>query len=122
MLINEDSNPLTVTRFENACLPQQSGSTLLLQDLHKMSHLFKSVEIYRPEILGNLDEAERKLALRDGLMIYLKDEYDEAAFMARSDMLQRHAMFINRKAFKSMQEKVLRKLRKCIISPKAEPR
>ncbi|MCS6260725.1 hypothetical protein G3479_15930 [Shewanella baltica] len=119
MLINEDSNPLTVTRFENACLPQQSGSTLLLQDLHKMSHLFKSVEIYRPEILGNLDEAERKLALRDGLMIYLKDEYDEAAFMARSDMLQRHAMFINRKAFKSMQEKVLRKLRKCIISPKA---
>ncbi len=84
-----------------------------------MSHLFKSVEIYNPDILSNLNEAERKLALRDGLMVYLKNEYDETAFMARSEMLQRHAMFINRKQFKSMQEKVLRKLRKCIISPKA---
>ncbi|MCU8092611.1 hypothetical protein L5M18_13700 [Shewanella sp. SM20] len=119
MLINEDGNPLAVTRFENVYRPQQSGSTRLLQDLHKMSRLFKSVEIYRPDILGNLDEAERKLALRDGLMVYFKKKLDEAAFMARNDMLKHHAMYINSKAFKSMQEKVLRKLRKCIISPKA---
>ncbi|NSM23264.1 hypothetical protein HT094_02275 [Shewanella sp. ZOR0012] len=119
MLINEDGNPLSISRYENVYRPQQSGSTLLLQDLHKMSHLFKSVEIYNPDILSNLNEAERKLALRDGLMVYLKNEYDETAFMARSEMLQRHAMFINRKQFKLMQEKVLRKLRKCIISPKA---
>lgn len=119
MLINEDGNPLEVTRFENVYRPQQSGSTRLLQNLHKMSILFKSVEIYRPDILGNLDEAERKLALRDGLMVYFKKKLDEAAFMARNDMLKHHAMYINSKAFKSMQEKVLRKLRKCIISPKA---
>ncbi|EGT3628259.1 hypothetical protein FAP94_18030 [Morganella morganii] len=119
MLINEDGNPLEVTRFENVYRPQQSGSTRLLQNLHKMSILFKSVEIYRPDILGNLDEAERKLALRDGLMVYFKKKLDKAAFMARNDMLKHHAMYINSKAFKSMQEKVLRKLRKCIISPKA---
>lgn len=123
MLINEDGNPLEVTRFENVYRPQQSGSTRLLQNLHKMSLLFKSVEIYRPDILGNLDEAEHKLALRDGLMVYFKKKLDEAAFMARIDMLQRHAMFINRKAFKSMQDEVLQILQDCIILPsKAEPR
>lgn len=119
MLINEDGNPLSTTRYENVYRPQQSGSTLLLKDLHKLSNLFKSVEIYRPDILSNLDEVDRKLALRNGFMVYLKNGYDETAFIARSEMLMRHAMFINRKAFKSMQEKVLRKLRKCIISPKA---
>jgi hypothetical protein len=82
-----------------------------------MSLLFKSVEIYKPNVLSNLDDTERELALRDGLMVYMKKEYEEAAFIARSEMLQRHSMYINRSAFKSMQEKVLRKLRKCIISP-----
>jgi hypothetical protein len=118
ILINDNGNPLAVTRYEYVYRPQQSGSTLLLQDLHKMSHLFKSVEIYNPNVLSNLNETERELALRDGLMVYMKKEYEEAAFIARSEMLQRHAMHINRSAFKSMQEKVLRKLRKCIISPK----
>ncbi|MGI2093342.1 hypothetical protein ACRN96_12080 [Shewanella oncorhynchi] len=123
MLINKDGNPLAVTRFENVYRTQQSGGALLLQNLHKMSLLFKSVEIYRPDILGNLDEAERKLALRDGLMVYFKKKLDKAAFKARIDMLQRHAMFINRKAFKSMQDEVLQILQDCIILPsKAEPR
>ncbi|WP_445946485.1 hypothetical protein [Shewanella sp.] len=118
ILINDNGNPLAVTRYEYVYRPQQSGSTLLLQDLHKMSHLFKSVEIYNPNVLGNFDGAERELALRDGLMVYMKKNYEEAAFTARSEMLQRYAMHINLSAFKSMQEKVLRKLRKCIISPK----
>ena len=121
MLINSDDNPLSVTRYENVYRPQQSGSTLILQDLHKISNLFKSVEVYNPDLLGNLDGPERELALRDGFMVYLKKKHDEAAFMDRSEILKRHAMYINRSVFKSMQEKVLRKLRKCIVSPKAPP-
>jgi hypothetical protein len=115
ILINDNGNPLAVTRYENVYRPQQSGSTLLLQDLHKMSYLFKSVEIYNPTVLSNLDDTERELALRDGLMVYMKKDYEEAAFTARSEMLQRHAMHINRSVFKSMQEKVLQKLQDCII-------
>ncbi|WP_368873412.1 hypothetical protein [Shewanella algae] len=122
MLINDDGNPLAVTRYENVYRPQQSGSTLLLQDLYKISHLFKSVEVYNPDVLGNFDGPELERALRDGLMVYLKDKHDETAFMARSEILQRHAMYINREAFKSMQVKILRKLRKCIVSPKAPPK
>ncbi|WP_447078657.1 hypothetical protein [Shewanella algae] len=122
MLINDDGNPLAVTRYENVYRPQQSGSTLLLQDLYKISHLFKSVEVYNPDVLGNFDGPELERALRDGLMVYLKDKHDETAFMARSEILQRHAMYIYREAFKSMQVKILRKLRKCIVSPKAPPK
>jgi hypothetical protein len=119
LLINNEGVPLIVTRFENVYRPQQSGTTLLLNNLGKMRSLFQSVQIYNPDLLGNFDGIEKELAFRNGVMVYLKNK-DNAAFTARREMLQRHTMFINHSAFKSMQEKVLRKLRKCIIFPEKD--
>jgi len=117
ILLNEENNPLSVTRFEHSYQPQQSGTSLCLKDLHTMSDLFKSVEVYGSGVLRTLNEDQLQQALKDGFIVSLKNEYHEAAFKARTDALKRYSLYINRDEFKAMQQDVLRKLKKCIISP-----
>lgn len=122
LLINDDCNPVAITRYEYVYRPQQSGSTLILKNLNKMSYMFKSVDIYSPTILGNLDDAERQIALKDGLMVYLKNTYDEASFMSRQNELKRYSLYIKHEQFKSLQENVLLNLRNCITLTKSDDR
>ena len=82
-----------------------------------MSDLFKSVEVYGSGVLRTLNEDQLQQALKDGFIVSVKNEYHEAAFKARTDALKRYSLYINRDEFKPMQQDVLRKLKKCIISP-----
>jgi hypothetical protein len=118
ILLNEDNEPLSVTRFELSYQPQQSGTKFHLNDLHTMSDLFKSVEVYGAGVLLTLNEEQLQQALKDGFIVSVKNEYHEAVFKARTDALKRYSLYINRDEFKAMQQDVLRKLKKCITSPK----
>ncbi|MFC1518833.1 hypothetical protein ACFL6Z_03850 [Pseudomonadota bacterium] len=121
LLLNEENNPLSVTRFEHSYQPQQSGTELCLKDLDTMSDLFKSVEVYGSSVLNTLNEEQLQQALKDGLLVSMKNEYHEAVFKSRADLLKRYSLYINRDEFKAMQKDVLRKLKKCIISPEHSP-
>ncbi|MEZ9819107.1 hypothetical protein AB4238_00545 [Shewanella sp. 10N.286.45.A1] len=121
LLLNEENSPLSVTRFEHSYLPQQSGTGFCLKNLHTMSDLFKSVEVYGSGVLRTLNDDQLQQALKDGFLVSVKNEYHEAVFKSRADALQRYSLYINRDEFKAMQKSVLRKLKKCIISPDYSP-
>lgn len=118
LLVNSDTNPITVSRIEQCQKKQQDGGTLRLIDLDKKANLnlFKSFRVYRPELLRTVTEDMITQVIRDGYMVAMKKK-SAAAFSVRNRFLQQFQMYINEDAFKKLQKQILKKAKRYIIYP-----
>jgi hypothetical protein len=118
LLVNSDTNPISVGRIESCQKKQQDGGTLRLKDLAQKANLnlFKSFRVYRPELLRTIPEDVMTRVIRDGYMVAMK-KYNAAAFSVRNKFLQQFQMYINEDAFKKLQKQILKKAKRCIIYP-----
>ncbi|MDI5833424.1 hypothetical protein [Shewanella xiamenensis] len=117
-MVNSDMNPISVARIEHRQKKQQDGGTLLLSELDKTSsqNMFKSLRVYRPELLKTVPEELQSKVIRDGYMVAMK-KHNTAAFLFRDNFLKQFKMYINDEVFMKMQKKILKEVKQCIISP-----
>lgn len=118
LILNGDSNPISVNRIEQKSRKQQEGKKPVMEDLDKKSNqnLFKSLCIYRPELLATVHEDQQAQVLRDGYMVAMK-KHDKAAFVCRENFLKPFQMYINYEAFHKMQKRILKNAKNYIICP-----
>tara|TARA_Y100000052_G_C2939991_1_gene79955 strand:+ start:21 stop:1079 length:1059 start_codon:yes stop_codon:yes gene_type:complete len=117
--INAQGRPIPITRFERSYRPQQSnGNGLLLGKLLNAPDIWKSVKLFSPQLLSNIQDTNCLQSIaRQGFAYWYSDRMKKGAPLPEL-VLKRHQLWANRAEFLKMQRKALDVIGMSILYPK----